>query len=145
MNFTLPPGGIVGVIGPNGAGKTTLFRMLPVRKGRRASCASGRPCIWVMSTSRATRWMRKTVWERTSGGLDISNSAAHMASRAYVGAFNFRRHQQKRSASFGRQRNRVHLAKMLKSGADLLARRTDQRSGRRRCRVNRAQEFAKVP
>lgn len=125
LSFKLPPGGIVGVIGPNGAGKTTLFRMLTgqeepdtgsVRLGDTVK-------LGYVDQSRDTLDSNKNVWEEVSGGDEIIKLGKHeMNSRAYVGAFNFKGgdQQQKVGSLSGGQRNRVHLAKMLKSGSNVL-------------------------
>lgn len=125
LTFKLPPGGIVGVIGPNGAGKTTLFRMLTgqeepdtgtVRLGETIK-------LGYVDQSRDTLDATKNVWEEISGGDEVIKLGKHeMNSRAYVGAFNFKGgDQQQRVGSLsGGQRNRVHLAKMLKSGSNVL-------------------------
>jgi ATP-binding cassette ChvD family protein len=125
LTFSLPPGGIVGVIGPNGAGKTTLFRMLTgqeepdagdIRIGDTAS-------LGYVDQSRDTLDPNKSVWEEISGGDDIIYlGRKEVNSRAYTSAFNFRGsdQQQKVGTLSGGQRNRVHLAKMLKSGANVL-------------------------
>ena len=125
LSFKLPPGGIVGIIGPNGAGKTTLFRMLTGQE----TPDSG--TIFVADTvnmgyvdqSRDSLDPDKTVWQEISGGNDIIYlGKREMNSRAYTGAFNFKGgdQQQKVGTLSGGQRNRVHLAKMLKSGANVL-------------------------
>jgi ATP-binding cassette ChvD family protein len=125
LTFSLPPGGIVGVIGPNGAGKTTLFRMLTgqeqpdageIRIGDTVS-------LGYVDQSRDSLDPDKSVWEEISGGNDIIHlGRKEMNSRAYTSAFNFRGsdQQQKVGTLSGGQRNRVHLAKMLKSGANVL-------------------------
>ena len=125
LSFRLPPGGIVGVIGPNGAGKTTLFKMLTgsetpdtgdLRVGDTVA-------MGYVDQSRDNLQDDKTVWEEISGGLDILElGKREMNSRAYVGAFNFRGGDQQKKVGLlsGGERNRVHLAKMLKSGANLL-------------------------
>ncbi len=125
LNFNLPPGGIVGVIGPNGAGKTTLLRMIvgqeqpdsgSLRLGETVKLA-------YVDQSRDTLDPEKTVWEEISDGLDMIEVGNYKTpSRAYVGRFNFRGgDQQKRIAELsGGERNRVHLAKLLKSGGNLL-------------------------
>jgi energy-dependent translational throttle protein EttA len=125
LNFTLPPGGIVGVIGPNGAGKTTLFRMLTGQeKPDSGSLKVGDTVVMgYVDQSRDTLDAKKTVWEEISGGLDILElGKRQMQSRAYVSAFNFRGlDQQKKVGQLsGGERNRVHLAKMLKSHCNLL-------------------------
>jgi ATP-binding cassette ChvD family protein len=125
LNFNLPRGGIVGVIGPNGAGKTTLFRMLTgaeqpdsgeLRIGETVSIA----CV---DQSRDSLDSSKTVWEEISDGQDIISVGAHeLNSRTYVSRFNFSgTDQQKRVGNLsGGERNRVHLAKLLKSGGNVL-------------------------
>ena len=125
LSFKLPPGGIVGVIGPNGAGKTTLFRMITGQeKPDSGSIKIGESVqLGYVDQSRDTLDGKKTVWEEISGGYDIITLAKReMNSRAYVGAFNFKgADQQKKVGQLsGGERNRVHLAKMLKSGANLL-------------------------
>ncbi len=125
LNFKLPPGGIVGVIGPNGAGKTTLFRMLTGQeKPDTGSLSVGDTVVMgYVDQSRDALDSRKTVWEEISGGLDILElGKRQMQSRAYVSAFNFKGlDQQKKVGQLsGGERNRVHLAKMLKSHCNLL-------------------------
>jgi ATP-binding cassette ChvD family protein len=126
LDFKLPPGGIVGVIGPNGAGKTTLFRMLTgAEKPDGGSLRVGDTVkIGYVDQSRDNLDPNKTVWQEISDGLDILDLGGKrtMPSRAYVGAFNFKGgdQQKKLSQLSGGERNRVHLAKMLKSGANLL-------------------------
>ncbi len=125
LSFRLPPGGIVGVIGPNGAGKTTLFRMLTGQEQPDAgSLRLGETVVLgYVDQSRDTLDAGKTVWEEISDGFDeIELGKRKMQSRAYVGQFNFRgADQQKRVGDLsGGERNRVHLAKMLKSGANVL-------------------------
>jgi len=125
VNFKLPPGGIVGVIGPNGAGKTTLFRMLTGQEKADAGTLRIGPTVRMgyVDQSRDALDARKTVWEEISGGLDILELGKRtMPSRAYVGAFNFKGGDQQKKVGqlSGGERNRVHLAKMLKSGANLL-------------------------
>ena len=125
LSFRLPPGGIVGVIGPNGAGKTTLFRMItgeePVDKGD--FVVGDTVKLGYVDQSRDALDDKKTVWEVISDGLDeIELGKRTMASRAYVGQFNFRGADQQKQVGqlSGGERNRVHLARMLKSGANLL-------------------------
>ncbi len=125
LNFSLPPGGIVGVIGPNGAGKTTLFRM--ITGGEKPDAGSLKIGETVMMSyvdqSRDALDAKKTVWEEISGGLElIELGKRQVPSRAYVSAFNFKGiDQQKKTVQLsGGERNRVHLAKMLKSGGNLL-------------------------
>ncbi|MCC6470645.1 MAG: energy-dependent translational throttle protein EttA [Alphaproteobacteria bacterium] len=125
LNFRLPPGGIVGVIGPNGAGKTTLFRMITGQeKPDSGTIVVGDTVkLGYVDQSRDTLAADKSVWEEISGGLDqIDLGARKMPSRAYCGAFNFKgADQQKKVGQLsGGERNRVHLAKMLKSGANVL-------------------------
>ena len=125
LSFTLPPGGIVGVIGPNGAGKTTLFRMLTGQdKPDSGELKIGDTVVMgYVDQSRDALNPDKTVWEEISGGLDVVElGKREMNSRAYVGAFNFKGGDQQRKVGqlSGGERNRVHLAKMLKSGANLL-------------------------
>ena len=125
LNFKLPPGGIVGIIGPNGAGKTTLFRMIsdqePPSSG---NIRVGETVVLgYVDQSRDTLNSQKTVWEEVSEGLDeIPLGKRKVSSRAYCGWFNFRgADQQKKVGQLsGGERNRVHLAKILKSGANLL-------------------------
>ncbi|MGE0232409.1 MAG: energy-dependent translational throttle protein EttA [Flavobacteriaceae bacterium] len=125
LSFKLPPGGIVGVIGPNGAGKTTLFRMLTGQEQPDAgSIRIGETVhLGYVDQSRDDLNPNKTVWEEVSGGNDlILLGKKEVNSRAYTSAFNFRGgdQQQKVGSLSGGQRNRVHLAKMLKSGANVL-------------------------
>jgi ATP-binding cassette ChvD family protein len=125
LTFKLPPGGIVGVIGPNGAGKTTLFRMIIGReKPDRGEIRIGETVrLGYVDQSRDTLDGGKTVWEEISGGADVlALGRREVNSRAYCSAFNFRgADQQKKVAQLsGGERNRVHLAKMLKSGANVL-------------------------
>ncbi|HKE86632.1 MAG TPA: ATP-binding cassette domain-containing protein, partial [Vicinamibacterales bacterium] len=125
LTFRLPPGGIVGVIGPNGAGKTTLFRMITgAEKPDKGTIKMGESVkLGYVDQSRDTLDGKKTVWEEISGGLDqLQLGKREVNSRAYCSAFNFRgADQQKKVGSLsGGERNRVHLAKMLKSGANVL-------------------------
>ncbi len=125
LSFMLPPGGIVGVIGPNGAGKTTLFRMITgaeapdsgtIRLGDTVELAS-------VEQSRDSLDDSKTVWEEISAGQDLVKVGNYeTSSRAYVGRFNFRGSEQQKKIGLlsGGERNRVHLAKMLRSGSNLL-------------------------
>jgi ATP-binding cassette ChvD family protein len=125
LSFNLPRGGIVGIIGPNGAGKTTMFRMITgqekpdsgkLRIGETVKLA-------YVDQSRDTLSGNKTVWEEISGGHDILLiGKTEVPSRAYVGRFNFRGTDQQKMVKdlSGGERNRVHLAKLLKSGANLL-------------------------
>jgi len=125
LDFRLPPGGIVGVIGPNGAGKTTLFRMIT---GQEAS-DSGRLRVGetvklgYVDQSRDALVAANTVWQEISGGQEeIDLGRRKMASRAYCALFNFRGADQQKQVGqlSGGERNRVHLAKMLKEGANVL-------------------------
>jgi ATP-binding cassette ChvD family protein len=125
LTFKLPPGGIVGVIGPNGAGKTTLFRMITGQeKPDKGSIKIGESVhLGYVDQSRDTLDGSKSVWEEISGGNDIVLlGKREMNSRAYCASFNFKgADQQKKVGSLsGGERNRVHLAKMLKSGANVL-------------------------
>ena len=125
LDFKLPPGGIVGIVGPNGAGKTTLFRMITgeeqvdggtLRTGETA-------VLGYVDQSRDTLNESNTVWQEISGGLDeLELGKRSMQSRAYVSQFNFKgADQQKKVGQLsGGERNRVHLANMLKSGANVL-------------------------
>jgi ATP-binding cassette ChvD family protein len=125
LSFKLPPGGIVGIIGPNGAGKTTLFRMLTGQeKPDSGKINIGESVLMgYVDQSRDTLDAKKTVWEEISGGNDVLYlGKREMNSRAYTGTFNFKGgdQQQKVGTLSGGQRNRVHLAKMLKSGSNVL-------------------------
>ena len=125
LSFRLPPAGIVGVIGPNGAGKTTLFRMIvgdeepdsgSLRLGETVELA-------YVDQSRDTLDPEKSVWEEISSGDEtIDVGGRQMNSRAYVGGFNFKGSDQQRKVGVlsGGERNRVHLAKLLRSGGNLL-------------------------
>ncbi|TDJ34448.1 MAG: energy-dependent translational throttle protein EttA [Gammaproteobacteria bacterium] len=125
MNFSLPAGGIVGIIGPNGAGKTTLFRMITgseqpdsgtIRLGESVRIAG-------LDQSRENLDDNKTIWEEISGGHDLIKVGKYETpSRQYVGRFNFRGAEQQKKIGIlsGGERNRVHLAKMLKDGGNLL-------------------------
>ncbi len=125
LSFKLPPGGIVGVIGPNGAGKSTLFRMIigqetpdngTLRVGDTVK-------LGYVDQSRDALDPKATVWQEISGGTDVIDlGGVEVNSRAYVGAFNFKGSDQQKPVGVlsGGERNRVHLAKMLKSGANLL-------------------------
>ena len=125
LSFKLPPGGIVGVIGPNGAGKTTLFRMITgseqpdegtLRLGDSVK-------LGYVDQSRDSLAADKTVWEEISEGeAEVELGKRKVQSRAYVGSFNFRGSDQQKKVGqlSGGERNRVHLAKMLKSGANVI-------------------------
>ncbi len=125
LSFKLPPGGIVGIIGPNGAGKTTLFRMLTGQEKPDSGTVKIGESVTLgyVDQSRDALDAKKSVWEEISGGNDLVYlGKREMNSRAYTGAFNFKGadQQQKVGTLSGGQRNRVHLAKMLKSGANVL-------------------------
>jgi ATP-binding cassette ChvD family protein len=125
LTFKLPPGGIVGVIGPNGAGKTTLFRMITGQeKPDKGTIKIGESVhLGYVDQSRDALDAKKTVWEEISGGNDIIHlGKREMNSRAYCSNFNFKGADQQKNVGqlSGGERNRVHLAKMLKSGANLL-------------------------
>ncbi|HMN72418.1 MAG TPA: energy-dependent translational throttle protein EttA [Rhodoblastus sp.] len=125
LSFKLPPGGIVGVIGPNGAGKTTLFRMITgAEKPDAGSISIGESVqLGYVDQSRDALADNKTVWEEISGGNDVIYlGKREINSRGYCSAFNFKgADQQKKVGQLsGGERNRVHLAKMLKSGANVL-------------------------
>ena len=125
LTFKLPPGGIVGVIGPNGAGKTTLFRMITGQEKPDAGTITVGETVHLgyVDQSRDALDGSRTVWEEISGGTDqILLGKKEVNSRGYCSAFNFKgADQQKKVANLsGGERNRVHLAKMLKSGANVL-------------------------
>jgi energy-dependent translational throttle protein EttA len=125
LDFTLPRGGIVGVIGPNGAGKTTLFRMITGQeRPDEGSLKIGETVkIGYVDQSREALGADKTVWEEISGGQDeIELGKRKVASRAYVSWFNFKGAAQQRKVGTlsGGERNRVHLAKLLRRGSNLL-------------------------
>jgi energy-dependent translational throttle protein EttA len=125
LTFKLPPGGIVGVIGPNGAGKTTLFRMITGQDKPDAGTIKIGESVHLgyVDQSRDSLNDKASVWEEISGGLDqLQLGKREVNSRAYCGAFNFKgADQQKKVGTLsGGERNRVHLAKMLKSGANVL-------------------------
>jgi ATP-binding cassette ChvD family protein len=125
MEFSLPPGGIVGVIGPNGAGKTTLFRLITEQDNADSGEFKVGPTVKLgyVDQSRDDLDPNKTIWEEISEGADVINlGKREMNSRAYVSRFNFSgSDQQKRVGQLsGGERNRVHLAKMLKSGANVI-------------------------
>ncbi|WP_341327799.1 energy-dependent translational throttle protein EttA [Methylotuvimicrobium sp. KM2] len=125
LSFKLPPGGIVGIIGPNGAGKTTLFRMMAgFEKPDSGTVTIGQTVqLAYVDQMRDNLDPNKTVWEEISDGLDIITVGKYETpSRAYVGRFNFKGgDQQKRIGDLsGGERNRVHLAKLLKSGGNVL-------------------------
>ncbi|MAU96943.1 MAG: energy-dependent translational throttle protein EttA [Fulvimarina sp.] len=125
LSFKLPAGGIVGIIGPNGAGKSTLFKMITGQeKPDSGKIDIGETVdLGYVDQSRDDLTPNHTVWEEISGGVDIMKLGKYeMNSRAYVGNFNFKgpNQQQKVGTLSGGQRNRVHLAKMLKSGANVI-------------------------
>ncbi len=125
MTFTLPRGGIVGVIGPNGAGKTTLFRMITGREEPDGGTLRLGETVKIghVDQSRDALAPQKSVWEEISGGRDdVELGKRTIASRAYVSWFNFKGRDQQRKVGelSGGERNRVHLAKLLKGGANLL-------------------------
>ena len=125
LSFNLPPGGIVGVIGPNGAGKTTLFRMLIGREEPDSGTIRVGDSVRLayVDQSRDALDPGKTVWEEISDGQDIIKVGQYETqSRAYVGRFNFRGPEQQKQVGLlsGGERNRVHLAKLLRSGGNLL-------------------------
>ncbi|MBY0356184.1 MAG: energy-dependent translational throttle protein EttA [Rickettsiales bacterium] len=125
LSFTLPPGGIVGIIGPNGAGKTTLFRMITGKETADAgSFKVGETVVLgYVDQSRDTLSDNASVWEEISGGLEeIELGKTKVKSRAYCAAFNFKGSDQQKKVGMlsGGERNRVHLAKMLKSGVNVL-------------------------
>ncbi|RST31056.1 energy-dependent translational throttle protein EttA [Sphingomonas ginkgonis] len=125
LSFNLPPGGIVGVIGPNGAGKSTLFKLITGQEQPdNGSIAVGETVhLGYVDQSRDALDPKKNVWEEISGGHDLMTVGKHeMQTRAYVGAFNFKGvDQQKKVGQLsGGERNRVHIAKMLKEGGNVL-------------------------
>jgi ATP-binding cassette ChvD family protein len=125
LDFKLPPGGIVGVIGPNGAGKTTLFRMITGQDTPDSGTLTIGDSVKLgyVDQSRDSLDGKKTVWEEISDGLDeIDLGKRKIPSRAYVGQFNFKGPDQQKKVGqlSGGERNRVHLAKMLKSHANVL-------------------------
>ena len=125
LSFALPPAGIVGIIGPNGAGKTTLFRMITAQESPdKGTIRIGETVkLAYMDQSRDTLNPDKTIWEEISGGQDVIQLGTRQVnSRAYVARFNFAGPDQQKKAGMlsGGERNRVHLAKMLKQGANVL-------------------------
>ena len=124
MNFSLPPGGIVGIIGPNGAGKTTLFKMITGQEEPNAgSLMLGETVQLGYVDQKRPLDPNKTIWEEISGGQDLLMlGSREVNSRAYVARFNFSGSDQQKKTSqlSGGERNRVHLAKMLKEGANVL-------------------------
>ena len=125
LSFSLPRGGIVGIIGPNGAGKTTLFRMLTGAEKPDAGDIRVGPTVKLayVDQSRHALDDKKTVWQEVSGGLDLIKVGNYETpSRSYLGRFNFKGAQQQQLIGelSGGERNRVHLAKVLKSGGNVL-------------------------
>ena len=125
LSFSLPPGGIVGVIGPNGAGKSTLFRMLTGQEKPDAGSITFGDTVKLayVDQSRDALDANKTVWEEISDGLEVLELGdATMNSRAYCGAFNFKGGDQQKKVGLlsGGERNRVHLAKLLRTGGNVL-------------------------
>ena len=126
LTFKLPPGGIVGVIGPNGAGKTTLFKMLTGKEKPDGGTIRLGDTVKLSYVDQSRDHLdgRKTVWEEISGGLDMMKlgDKKEINSRAYCGWFNFKGPDQQKKVGqlSGGERNRVHLAKMLKEGGNLL-------------------------
>jgi energy-dependent translational throttle protein EttA len=125
LSFKLPRGGIVGIIGPNGAGKTTLFRILSGAEEPDAGAIRSGPSVQLayVDQSRHTLDDKKTVWQEISGGLDMIKVGNYETpSRSYVGRFNFKGTQQQQLIGelSGGERNRVHLAKVLRAGGNVL-------------------------
>ncbi|WP_111429301.1 energy-dependent translational throttle protein EttA [Rhodobacteraceae bacterium DSL-40] len=125
LTFALPPGGIVGVIGPNGAGKSTLFRMLTGQETPDTGTIELGDTVELsyVDQSRDALDANKTVWEEISDGLDVIKLGdAEVNSRAYCGAFNFKGGDQQKKVGLlsGGERNRVHLAKLLRAGGNVL-------------------------
>ena len=125
LSFSLPPGGIVGVIGPNGSGKSTLFKMLTKQEEPDSEVISFGETVQLsyVDQSRDSLSGDKTAWEEISDGLDIIKLGdAEVNSRAYCGSFNFRGGDQQKKVKLlsGGERNRVHMAKLLKSGGNVL-------------------------
>ena len=125
LSFSLPPGGIVGVIGPNGAGKTTLFKLITGAEQPDSGEIKVGPTVHLgyVDQSRDHLSPDKNVWEEVSGGSDVFRFGRHeIGTRAYVGAFNFKGSDQQKKVGqlSGGERNRVHLAKMLKEGGNVL-------------------------
>jgi ATP-binding cassette ChvD family protein len=125
LSFTLPPGGIVGVIGPNGAGKSTLFKLITGKEEPDSGSIDIGPTVRLgfVDQSRDHLDPKKNVWEEISDGLDYMKvNGMDMSTRAYVGAFNFKGADQQKNVGklSGGERNRVHMAKMLKTGGNVL-------------------------
>ena len=125
LSFTLPPGGIVGVIGPNGAGKSTLFKLITGKEQPDSGSIEIGSTVHLgfVDQSRDHLDPKKNVWEEISDGLDYMKvNGQDMSTRAYVGAFNFKGQDQQKNVGklSGGERNRVHMAKMLKAGGNVL-------------------------
>jgi ATPase subunit of ABC transporter with duplicated ATPase domains len=125
LSFSIPPGGIVGVIGPNGAGKSTLFKMLTGQEKPDAGTVEIGETVQLsyVDQSRDDLKPEDNVWEAISGGAEIIQLGdAQVNSRAYCGAFNFKGGDQQKKVSLlsGGERNRVHMARLLKSGGNVL-------------------------
>ena len=125
LSFSLPPGGIVGVIGPNGAGKSTLFRMLTSQENPDIGSVNYGDTVELtyVDQSRDSLTSEKTVWEEISGGAEIIELGdAQMNSRAYCSSFNFKGGDQQKKVGLlsGGERNRVHMAKLLRTGGNVL-------------------------
>ena len=125
LDFILPPGGIVGVIGPNGAGKSTLFRLITGQEQPDSGSLDVGPTVKLgyVDQSRDALNPNHNVWEEISGGHDLMTIGKHeIQTRAYVGAFNFKGSDQQKKVGqlSGGERNRVHMAKMLKEGGNVL-------------------------
>ena len=125
LSFSLPPGGIVGVIGPNGAGKSTLFRMLTSQETPDSGDLSYGDTVDLsyVDQSRDSLKAEKTVWEEISGGSEIIELGdAQMNSRGYCSSFNFKGGDQQKKVGLlsGGERNRVHMAKLLRAGGNVL-------------------------
>ncbi|MBO82199.1 MAG: energy-dependent translational throttle protein EttA [Citromicrobium sp.] len=125
LSFTLPPGGIVGIIGPNGAGKSTLFRIITGQEQPDSGSIKIGDTVHLgyVDQSRDDLNPKNNVWEEISDGLDYMKVNGHdMSTRAYVGAFNFKGQDQQKNVGklSGGERNRVHMAKMLKEGGNVL-------------------------
>jgi len=125
LSFSLPPGGIVGVIGPNGAGKSTLFKLITGQEEADSGEIKVGPTVHLgyVDQSRDHLDASKNVWQEVSGGADVFRFGKHeIGTRAYVGAFNFKGQDQQKNVGqlSGGERNRVHIAKMLKEGGNVL-------------------------
>ncbi|MXO64288.1 energy-dependent translational throttle protein EttA [Altericroceibacterium endophyticum] len=125
LSFMLPPGGIVGVIGPNGAGKSTLFKLITGKEQADSGSIEIGDTVHLgyVDQSRGDLNPKNNVWEEISDGLDYMQVNGHdMSTRAYVGAFNFKGQDQQKNVGklSGGERNRVHMAKMLKEGGNVL-------------------------